>query len=463
MSRSHRDTEFLDRVLAAQNSIWATALKEITSGAKTSHWIWWCWPAHAKVRDTSRPLYSLRHTRDAVGWLRHPTLGARFVELTTAACTHLGRGVKPTTLFGSTTDVEKFHECVTLFGVAAAADGRREEAALCARALSLLRVSPHPRASRIATEELAESIAATQRDERPPADGVDGRRTDGTTVNTDGGDVKSDEMAVQSHQALGRATEAAEADRAGKAAAALEGYVQAAEQLLASLAVSGPSTSAADKAAVRAKALECIERAESLKQSSAARSSLPPTATSDPADTPPLFPSVPISEGTRRLVQAQSEVLRGIVDSVHSAGVADYVKTGHWAWYVWPTSHAGAADHLQASVTSIADVRHLMRGPTVGAWAEALDVLAQALLARRRGRQLPGRPPPDLDVIFPSQDYERIDQFIDEWTAPEYRDATDEQPALRAAVDRFASAWTAVRHIREPPPRDARPAQADPR
>ena len=86
MPQSVSTADFLERALAAQNSIWTTALREIRMGAKRSHWIWWCWPSHAKVRDTSRPTYSLRHTRDAVGWLRHPTLGPRFVELTTTAC-----------------------------------------------------------------------------------------------------------------------------------------------------------------------------------------------------------------------------------------------------------------------------------------------------------------------------------------------------------------------------------------
>ena len=234
--------------------------------------------------------------------------------------------------------------------------------------------------------------------------------------------------------------------------------MQAGEQLLASIAA---ATDSADVTAIRAKALECIERAEALKQQKTAaaagrnshqadaQSALLPAATAEPAL--PLFPSVPVSAGAYRLVKAQSEILRDIVHAVRTAGVDNYVKSDHWAWYVWPTRAPGAADHLQVCVTSVADVRHVIRGPTLAAWAETLDLLAQALLARSRGRQLPGRPPPECDVIFPSQDYERIDQFIDEWTVPEYRDATSEQPAFRAAFDGFVSAWTAVRRIREPP------------
>jgi len=436
----HRNTPpgtaaFLECALAAQNSVWVTALQEITDGAKTSHWIWWCWPAHAKVRDTSEPTYSLRHTRDAVGWLRHPTLGPRFVELTTMACSHLERDVSPTVLFGSRRDVTKFHECATLFGLAAAADKRREETALCARALSLLHVSPHPRAARIATEELAERIIRAEWDKVPPAS-LDEEQTLTSTMTT------------KRHEALHLASKATEADKAGRIDAALEDYIQAGSRLLAYLA---GATDPADVTAVRARALACIERAEVLKQSTTARSRSLPAATPEPTLLS-LFPLVPVSAGTHRLVRAQSEVLRDIIHAVLTAGVENYVKTGHWAWYVWPTRTPGAADHLQVSVTSVADVRHVIRGPTLATWTETLDVLAQALLARKRGRQHLGRPPPHLDVIFPSQDYERIDQFIHEWTAPEYCDATIEQPAFRAAFDRFSSAWDAVRDIREPPP-----------
>jgi len=151
-----RDKGFLDRVLEAQNSIWTTALEEITNGAKVSHWIWWCWPAHAKVRKTSAPEYSLRHTRDAILWLHHSTLGPRFLELTHAACLHLESGTKPVRLFGSRVDVAKFHECVTLFGAAATAASMSEVAALCDRALTLLRVPAHAHTSRVAAAELAD-------------------------------------------------------------------------------------------------------------------------------------------------------------------------------------------------------------------------------------------------------------------------------------------------------------------
>lgn len=163
-----KEDAFLGRVVAAQNSIWMTALQEITDGAKVSHWIWWCWPAHAKVRETSMPTYSLRHTRDAIAWLRHSTLGPRFLELTCAACAHLESGIPPTKLFGSRTDCSKFHECVTLFGVAAAAVDMHAAAAVCDRALYLLRIPAHAHTSRVAAAELADDDLPPPSALRPP-------------------------------------------------------------------------------------------------------------------------------------------------------------------------------------------------------------------------------------------------------------------------------------------------------
>ena len=98
-------------------------------------------------------------------------------------------------------------------------------------------------------------------------------------------------------QALRLATEAAEADEAGQIDQAFDRYVQAGEQLLASIAV---ATDPADVTAIRAKALECIERAEAIKQQRTAaaagrnfhqadaRSASLPAATAEPAL--PLFP-----------------------------------------------------------------------------------------------------------------------------------------------------------------------------
>jgi uncharacterized protein (DUF1810 family) len=114
--------ELLKAALAAQEGREAgykTALREINTGRKTSHWIWYVWPVLHGVRTTSKPQFELPSIECACAWLRHATLGPRLVEITSAAVSHLEAGVPPKQLFGSAVDAFKFHNCVTLFQVAA--------------------------------------------------------------------------------------------------------------------------------------------------------------------------------------------------------------------------------------------------------------------------------------------------------------------------------------------------------
>ena len=144
------------------------ALAEITAGSKTSHWIWYVWPAHTKVRTTSKDReYSLPHASAALAWLQHPTLGPRLLEITSAANYHLSKGVAPKTLFGSGVDVTKFHECMTMFALAAEHlnasapdESMAAVATLCRRALTLLKADDHPTVARVMSSELKE-LAST--------------------------------------------------------------------------------------------------------------------------------------------------------------------------------------------------------------------------------------------------------------------------------------------------------------
>ena len=118
---SHR----LQTILEAQNRPggYRTALREIRAGRKSTHWIWYIWPALKQLRPkTSRPHFLLPDFDAARAYVRHPTLCGRFHEITTAAVTHLQQGVNPRVLFGSVTDCSKFQECMTVFAVAAAAE-----------------------------------------------------------------------------------------------------------------------------------------------------------------------------------------------------------------------------------------------------------------------------------------------------------------------------------------------------
>lgn len=118
---------------------YTTPLAEIRAGQKTTHWIWWIWPSLKGVRSTSKPHLELPDLNSAANYLKHPTLCGRLVEITDVAQAHLARGVKPNVLFGSSTDVQKFQNCMAVFAIAAVDSGASPEVQSCfVRALRTL-------------------------------------------------------------------------------------------------------------------------------------------------------------------------------------------------------------------------------------------------------------------------------------------------------------------------------------
>lgn len=138
--RSHGSGGQLALYKQAQEQAHAQALAEIVAGRKTSHWIWWEWPAFTPVRTTSRPEYDLASCAAATAWLSDSTLGSRWIEITTAAVENLEKQVAPFVLFGSSTDAAKFQENVTLVTFAAHSE---EQRTLAKRALRALALPPH--------------------------------------------------------------------------------------------------------------------------------------------------------------------------------------------------------------------------------------------------------------------------------------------------------------------------------
>lgn len=147
----------LERILKQQDSCdgagYSTPLTEIKTGHKSSHWIWWIWPTLKQLRPgTMRPEFLLPDFETVLNYLQHPTLCARLCEITSASVHHLEAGINATKLFGSSTDVEKFQECLTCFIVAAKELKSLELFELFAHALELL-PEPwkglHPRAMQV--------------------------------------------------------------------------------------------------------------------------------------------------------------------------------------------------------------------------------------------------------------------------------------------------------------------------
>jgi uncharacterized protein (DUF1810 family) len=101
----------------AQERTCETALAEIRSGRKRSHWMWYVFPQIAGLgfSETSRR-YAIRSTEEARAYLAHPLLGPRLVECFEAALGVEGRTAHE--VFGSPDDL-KFRSCATLFACVA--------------------------------------------------------------------------------------------------------------------------------------------------------------------------------------------------------------------------------------------------------------------------------------------------------------------------------------------------------
>ena len=99
--------------MRAQERTCETALAEIRSGRKRSHWMWYVFPQIAGLgfSDTSRR-YAIRSTAEARAYLAHPLLGPRLIECFEAALRVEGRAAHE--IFGSPDDL-KFRSCATLF------------------------------------------------------------------------------------------------------------------------------------------------------------------------------------------------------------------------------------------------------------------------------------------------------------------------------------------------------------
>jgi uncharacterized protein (DUF1810 family) len=144
----------LDRFLAAQedeDSGFETAIAELRSGRKRSHWIWYIFPQLAGLGSSSfAQRYGLNGVAEAMAYARHPVLRARLVAVAEAVDGHLSRQPAPRLddIAGSEIDALKIVSSMTLFGDVA----RR-----------LQRVAPHPDHARLAAAAASIlDIAASQ-------------------------------------------------------------------------------------------------------------------------------------------------------------------------------------------------------------------------------------------------------------------------------------------------------------
>jgi len=110
----------LQRFIDAQESSYATALSEIKSGRKKSHWMWYIFPQIQGLgsSDMAR-YYAIAGMGEATRFLQHPVLGKRLTEISTVL---LGLATdNASEIFGYPDDL-KLKSSLTLFAAVPAAD-----------------------------------------------------------------------------------------------------------------------------------------------------------------------------------------------------------------------------------------------------------------------------------------------------------------------------------------------------
>lgn len=112
----------LERFVKAQEKTYAAALAELRAGEKRGHWIWWVFPQMRGLGASEYSVfYGIADEAEALAYLAHPVLGARYRECVSVVHGHLCQtSVDPLTLMGSDVDVLKLRSSLKLFQKVAA-------------------------------------------------------------------------------------------------------------------------------------------------------------------------------------------------------------------------------------------------------------------------------------------------------------------------------------------------------
>ena len=106
----------LSRFLKAQERDYAQALREIQSGRKRSHWMWYIFPQIQVLGFSSTAqFYAIENLQEAKDYLAHPVLGARLKEISSALLQL--DGLTASEIFGYPDDL-KLRSSMTLFRLA---------------------------------------------------------------------------------------------------------------------------------------------------------------------------------------------------------------------------------------------------------------------------------------------------------------------------------------------------------
>ena len=115
----------LSRFVKAQQYDYDQALREIRSGRKRSHWMWYIFPQIQGLGFSSTAqYYAIRDLQEAKDYLAHPVLGPRLREISSALLSL--DGLSAHEIFGFPDDL-KLRSCMTLFRLADLEDSLFEQ------------------------------------------------------------------------------------------------------------------------------------------------------------------------------------------------------------------------------------------------------------------------------------------------------------------------------------------------
>ncbi|MFC7019677.1 MULTISPECIES: DUF1810 domain-containing protein [Haloarcula] len=114
---SSDDPHNLQRFVDAQDPVIEQVKRELRSGRKQSHWMWFIFPqVEGLGKSPTARKYAISSRREAEAYLAHPVLGHRL-----RGCTEITNGIEGRTaneIFGSPDDL-KFRSSMTLFDAVA--------------------------------------------------------------------------------------------------------------------------------------------------------------------------------------------------------------------------------------------------------------------------------------------------------------------------------------------------------
>ena len=107
----------LSRFITSQRTDYPTALAEIKSGKKTTHWIWYIFPQIKGLGQSYNSVYyAIQSLEEARQFLAHAYLGANLIEISKALLELESNN--PVGVMGSHIDAVKLRSSMTLFSIA---------------------------------------------------------------------------------------------------------------------------------------------------------------------------------------------------------------------------------------------------------------------------------------------------------------------------------------------------------